>query len=144
MNKAEIVEIVDMFELTTEASKSCANRLESALTKTGSTSSRLSMASSSLSALRDKYDEESTDYISLNALSSILKFASVLGVDNKKPAQAEDKPAKKRKTGWENLKPVDAPSKPKKSAQVAEAHEQMERLLNAMQELDALKAELSR
>jgi hypothetical protein len=148
MNKIEIAEIVEMFELTSEASKSCTNRLESALTKTGSTASRLSMASSSLSALRDKYDDESTDYISLNALSSILKFASVLGVDNKKPAQAEDKPAKKRKTGWENLKPVDAPSKPRKQtakqAEITEAHEQMERLLNAMYELDALKAELSR
>ena len=119
MNKIEITEIVDMFELTSEASKSCVNRLESALTKSGSTASRLSMASSSLGALRDKYDDDSTDYISLNALSSILKFASVLGVDNKKPAQAEDKPAKKRKTGWENLKPADAtPAKPKKSASV--------------------------
>jgi hypothetical protein len=116
MNKVEITEIVDMFELTSEASKSCVNRLESALTKSGSTASRLSMASSSLSALRDKYDDESTDYISLNALSSILKFASVLGVDNKKP-QAEAKPAKKRKTGWENLKPVDAPAKPRKAKQ---------------------------
>ena len=119
MNKIEIAGIVEMFELTSEASKSCTNRLESALTKTGSTSSRLSMASSSLSALRDKYDEETSDHASLNALASILKFASVLGVDNKKPAQAEDKPAKKRKTGWENLKPADAtPSKPKKSAKV--------------------------
>jgi hypothetical protein len=116
MNKTEIVEIVDMFEMSAEASKSCVNRLESALTKTGSTSSRLSMASSSLSALRDKYEVESSDYASLNALSSILKFTSVLGVDNKKPAQAEAKPAKKRKTGWENLKDADAtPRKPKKS-----------------------------
>ena len=120
MNKIEITEIVDMFELTSEASKSCVNRLESALTKTGSTSSRLSMASSSLSALRDKYDDESTDYISLNALSSILKFASVLGVDNKKP-QAEATPKKSRKTGWENLKDADAvaPAKPKKTTRPA-------------------------
>ena len=136
MNKQEITEIVDMFELTSEASKSCVNRLESALTKTGSTSSRLSMASSSLGALRDKYDDDSTDYISLNALSSILKFASVLGVDNKKPAQAEDKPAKKRKTGWENLKPVDAPAKPKKSASVeldaVPTQELIEAFMNAM------------
>jgi hypothetical protein len=121
MNKVEITEIVDMFEMSAEASKSCVNRLESALTKTGSTSSRLSMASSSLSALRDKYDDETSDHASLNALSSILKFASVLGVDNKKPAQAEDKPAKKRKTGWENLKPVDAPAKPKRTKQLADA-----------------------
>jgi hypothetical protein len=119
MNKIEITEIVDMFEMSAEATKSCVNRLESALTKTGSTSSRLSMASSSLNALRDKYDDDSTDYASLNALASILKFASVLGVDNKKPAQAEDKPAKKRKTGWENLKPADAtPSKPSKAKSV--------------------------
>jgi hypothetical protein len=132
MNKIEITEIVDMFEMSAEASKSCVNRLESALTKTGSTSSRLSMASSSLSALRDKYDDETSDYASLNALSSILKFASVLGVDNKKPAQAEDKPAKKRKTGWENLKPVDAPSKPKKSASV-EVDQTTPEILEALQ-----------
>ena len=117
MNKQEITEIVDMFEMSAEVSKSCVNRLESALTKTGSTSSRLSMASSSLSALRDKSDEDSSDYASLNALSSILKFASVLGVDNKKQADASA-PAKKRKTGWEGLKPADAtPAKPRKAKQ---------------------------
>ena len=141
MNKIEITEIVDMFELTTEASKSCVNRLESALTKTGSTSSRLSMASSSLGALRDKYDAESTDYISLNALSSILKFASVLGVDNKKP-QAEATPKKSRKTGWENLKDADAPAKPKKTKAI-----EVEGLTDGLiiaQLLEALKVAQSR
>jgi hypothetical protein len=143
MNKIEITEIVDMFEMSAEASKSCVNRLESALTKTGSTSSRLSMASSSLSALRDKYEAESSDYASLNALSSILKFTSVLGVDNKKPAQAEAKPAKKRKTGWENLKPADAtPAKPKKTDanKLDEAHAQIAELLEVLNGLAELNA----
>jgi hypothetical protein len=143
MNKVEITEIVDMFEMSAEASKSCVNRLESALTKTGSTASRLSMASSSLSALRDKYDEETSDHASLNALSSILKFASVLGVDNKKPAQAEDKPAKKRKTGWENLKPADAkPSKPSKTEanKLDEAHAQISELLEVLNGIAELNA----
>ena len=144
MNKIEITEIVDMFELTSEASKSCVNRLESALTKTGSTSSRLSMASSSLSALRDKYEDDSTDYISLNALSSILKFASVLGVDNKKTASVEATPKKSRKTGWENLKDADAvaPAKPKKTKAI-----EVEGLTNELiiaQLLEALKVAQSR
>ena len=145
MNKQEITEIVDMFELTSEASKSCVNRLESALTKTGSTSSRLSMASSSLGALRDKYDAESTDYISLNALSSILKFASVLGVDNKKTASVEApaKPKKARKTGWENLKDADAtPAKPSKAdaKKLDEAHAQIADLLDILNGLAELNA----
>jgi hypothetical protein len=134
MNKNEIVEIVDMFELTTEASKSCVNRLESALTKTGSTASRLSMASSSLSALRDKYDDETTDYISLNALSSILKFASVLGVDNKK-AQTEATPKKSRKTGWENLKDADAIPTPKIRKETKPTKRDLHEMVDQAQEL---------
>lgn len=120
MNKQQIQEVVDMFELTTEASKSCVNRMDSALTKTGSASSRLSMASASLGALRDKYDSETADHASLNALSAILKFASVLGVDNKKTTEATQK---SKRENWHDADSAEAqaiiakksPRKPKQS-----------------------------
>jgi hypothetical protein len=117
MNKQEINEIVDMFALTSESAKSCANRLESALGKTGSASSRLSMAGSSLLSLADKSSNED-DQATLTAIGAFTKFLALVAVDNKKQAQADEapaKPKKARKTGWENLKPADAPAKPKKT-----------------------------
>jgi hypothetical protein len=117
MNKQEIVEIVDMFALTSESAKSCANRLESALGKTGSASSRLSMAGSSLLSLADKSENED-DQATLTAIGAFTKFLALVAVDNKKTASVEA-PTKKRKTGWENLKDADAtPAKPKKTKSV--------------------------
>jgi hypothetical protein len=117
MNKVEIKELVDLFQLTSETAKSCVNRFEASLSKTGSASSRLSMVGSSILKLAEQSPED--DQPTLEAIGNLAKFFSSVAVDNKKPAQAEDKPAKKRKTGWENLKPADAtPAKPKKSASV--------------------------
>ena len=115
MNKAEIKELVDLFQLTSETAKSCVNRFEASLSKTGSASSRLSMVGSSILKLAEQSPED--DQPTLEAIGNLAKFFSSVAVDNKKP-QAETTPKKSRKTGWENLKPVDAPSKPKKSASV--------------------------
>ena len=116
MNKAEIKELVDLFQLTSETAKSCVNRFEASLSKTGSASSRLSMVGSSILKLAEQSPED--DQPTLEAIGNLAKFFSSVAVDNKKP-QAEATPKKSRKTGWENLKPADAtPAKPKKSASV--------------------------
>lgn len=116
MNKTEIKELVDLFQLTAESAKSCANRFEASLGKTGSASSRLSMVGSSILKLAETANEE--DVPTLEAIGNLAKFFSSVAVDNKKTADASA-PAKKRKTGWENLKDADAtPAKPKKSKSV--------------------------
>ena len=145
MNKQEINEIVDMFALTSESAKSCANRLESALGKTGSASSRLSMAGSSLLSLADKSSNED-DQATLTAIGAFTKFLALVAVDNKKQAQADEapaKPKKARKTGWENLKPADAtPAKPSKAdaKKLDEAHAQIADLLDMLNGLAELNA----
>lgn len=136
MNKQEINEIVDMFALTAESAKSCANRLESALGKTGSASSRLSMAGSSLLSLADKSSNED-DQATLTAIGAFTKFLALVAVDNKKQASAEA-PAKKRKTGWENLKDADAPAKPKRTKQLADALDKPEVQNEIVQAVQAL------
>lgn len=115
MNKQEITELVAQWGLTSESAKSCVNRLESALTKTGSASSRLSMVGSSLLKLSEQAPAD--DAGTIEALGNMAKFFSHVAVDNKKQADAST-PAKKRKTGWEGLKPADAtPAKPRKAKQ---------------------------
>ena len=118
MNKTEIKELVDLFQLTSETAKSCVNRFEASLSKTGSASSRLSMVGSSILKLAEQSPED--DQPTLEAIGNLAKFFSSVAVDNKKP-QAEATPKKSRKTGWENLKPVDAPAKPKRTKQLADA-----------------------
>lgn len=113
MDKQQIKELVDLFSLTSDTAKSCVNRFEASLSKTGSASSRLSMVGSSILKLAEQVNEE--DAPTLEAIGQMAKFFSLVAVDNKK-AQAEATPAKKRKTGWEGLKDADAtPAKPKKS-----------------------------
>ena len=112
MNKADIKELVDLFQLTSDTAKSCVNRFEASLSKTGSASSRLSMVGSSILKLAEQSPED--DQPTLEAIGNLAKFFSSVAVDNKKP-QAEATPKKSRKTGWENLKDADAPAKPKKT-----------------------------
>jgi hypothetical protein len=112
MNKTEIKELVDLFQLTSDTAKSCVNRFEASLSKTGSASSRLSMVGSSILKLAEQSPED--DQPTLEAIGNLAKFFSSVAIDNKK-AQAEATPKKSRKTGWENLKDADAPRKPKKS-----------------------------
>lgn len=113
MNKSEIKELVDLFQLTSDTAKSCVNRFEASLSKTGSASSRLSMVGSSILKLAEQSPED--DQPTLEAIGNLAKFFASVAVDNKKP-QAENAPKKSRKTGWEGLKDADAtPRKPKKS-----------------------------
>jgi hypothetical protein len=115
MNKTEIKELVDLFQLTSDTAKSCVNRFEASLSKTGSASSRLSMVGSSILKLAEQSPED--DQPTLEAIGNLAKFFSSVAVDNKKP-QAEATPKKSRKTGWENLKDADAtPAKPRKAKQ---------------------------
>ena len=86
MNKQQINEMLEAWNFTSEARKSVANRLESALTKTGSASSRLNMASASLAKLAENLDDESTEQNEAQTMSAFLKFCSLVAVDNKKPA----------------------------------------------------------
>jgi hypothetical protein len=141
MNKTEIKELVDLFQLTSETAKSCVNRFEASLSKTGSASSRLSMVGSSILKLAEQSPED--DQPTLEAIGNLAKFFSSVAVDNKK-AQAEATPKKSRKTGWENLKDADevAPAKPKKTKAI-----EVEGLTNELiiaQLLEALKVAQSR
>ena len=78
MNKQEITNVVGMFDLSADVAKSLVNRLESALTKEGTPSAKLRMASSSLLALSDKCEEESNDEAVTLALGSFLAiFAEI-------------------------------------------------------------------
>jgi hypothetical protein len=140
MNKAEIKELVDLFQLTSDTAKSCVNRFEASLSKTGSASSRLSMVGSSILKLAEQSPED--DQPTLEAIGNLAKFFSSVAVDNKKP-QAEATPKKSRKTGWENLKDADAtPAKPKKTKAI-----EVEGLTDGLiiaQLLEALKVAQSR
>jgi hypothetical protein len=91
MNKQEISNMLDAWNFTSEAKKSVANRLESALSKTGSASSRLNMASASLAKLAESLDDESTEQNEAHTMSAFLKFCSLVAVDNKKPATQKTK-----------------------------------------------------
>lgn len=91
MNKQEINEMLGAWNFTSEAKKSVANRLESALTKTGSASSRLNMASASLAKLAESLDDESTEQAEAQTMSAFLKFCSLVAVDNKKPTTQKTK-----------------------------------------------------
>ena len=91
MNKQEINEMLSAWNFTSEAKKSVANRLESALTKTGSASSRLNMASASIAKLAETLDEETTEQAEAQTMSAFLKFCSLVAVDNKKPATQKNK-----------------------------------------------------
>jgi thiamine biosynthesis lipoprotein ApbE len=140
MNKNEIKELVDLFQLTSDTAKSCVNRFEASLSKTGSASSRLSMVGSSILKLAEQSPED--DQPTLEAIGNLAKFFSSVAVDNKKP-QAEATSKKSRKTGWENLKPADAkPSKPSKTEanKLDEAHAQIADLLDVLNGLAELNA----
>lgn len=91
MNKQEIIEMLEAWNFEADAKKSVANRLESALTKTGSASSRLNMASASLAKLAETLDEETSSHSEALTMSAFLKFCSLVAVDNKKPATEKTK-----------------------------------------------------
>lgn len=123
MNKQEINEMLGAWNFTSEAKKSVANRLESALSKTGSASSRLNMASASISKLAESLDDESTEQNEALTMSAFLKFCSLVAVDNKKPATQKTK-----RENWHDADSAEAqeilatksPRKPRKNKSVIE------------------------
>lgn len=132
MNKQEINEMLGAWNFTSEAKKSVANRLESALSKTGSASSRLNMASASISKLAESLDDESTEQNEALTMSAFLKFCSLVAVDNKKPATQKTK-----REQWHDADSAEAQEilnakKPRKSASVKPTDNQA--LINALLE----------
>jgi hypothetical protein len=81
---AQIKELVDQLPISSDVAKSISNRLESALTKSGSAQSRLRMASQSMNALASKYDADTDENGYADLFARIFTIASLIGVDNKK------------------------------------------------------------
>jgi hypothetical protein len=82
---AQIKELTEQLPIATDVQKSIANRLESALTKSGSAQSRLRMASQSLNALAKKLSDDEQGYADIFA--RIFEIGALIGVDNKKPTE---------------------------------------------------------
>jgi hypothetical protein len=135
---ALIKELTEQLPVASDVQKSIANRLESALTKTGSASSRLRMASQSLNALANKYEADTDENGYADLFARIFAIGAEIGVDNKKPAT--------EKTTRENWHDADSakgqeilatksPRKPRKTKSVdtkTEAHEQIAILLDVL------------
>jgi len=81
---AEIKELVDQLPISSDVQKSIANRLDSALTKNGSASSRLRMASQSMNALANKYEADTDENGYADLFARIFAIGALIGVDNKK------------------------------------------------------------
>ena len=82
---AQIKELTEQLPIATDVQKSIANRLESALTKSGSAQSRLRMASQSLNALAKKLSDDEQGYADIFA--RVFEIGALIGVDNKKPTE---------------------------------------------------------
>ena len=141
---ALIKELTEQLPVASDVQKSIANRLESALTKTGSAQSRLRMASQSLNALANKYEADTDENGYADLFARIFAIGAEIGVDNKKPATEKTK-----RENWHDADSVEAktilatksPKKPRKTKSVdaesikAEAHEQINVLLDVLNEL---------
>ena len=134
---AQITELVDQLPISADVAKSIGNRLDSALTKSGSAQSRLRMASQSMNALASKYDADTDENGYADLFARIFAIASLIGVDNKKPATE-----KTTRENWHDADSAEAKAitsktskpKPRKSASVKPNDSQA--LINAL--LDAL------
>ncbi len=99
--------------------------MESALTKTGSASSRLRMASQSLNALANKYEADTDENGYADLFARIFAIGAEIGVDNKKPATEKTK-----RENWHDADSVEAktilatksPKKPRKTKSVDTAN----------------------
>jgi len=87
----EIKELAEQLPISAEVRKSIVNRLESALTKTGSASSRLKMASASMNALANKYEADTEENGYADLFARIFEIGAQIGVDNKKEATQKTK-----------------------------------------------------
>ena len=81
----QIKELTEQLPIASDVQKSIANRLESALTKSGSAQSRLRMASQSLNALAKKLSDDEQGYADIFA--RVFEIGALIGVDNKKPTE---------------------------------------------------------
>ena len=138
---AQIKELTEQLPVASDVQKSIANRLESALTKTGSAQSRLRMASQSLNALANKYEADTDENGYADLFARIFAIGAEIGVDNKKPATEKTK-----RENWHDADSVEAqkilatksPKKPRKTKSVSademktEAHEQIALLLDVL------------
>jgi hypothetical protein len=133
---AQIKELIEQIPVNSDVAKSIQNRLESALTKSGSAQSRLRMASQSLNALAKKLSDDEQGYADIFA--RIFEIGALIGVDNKKPTEP-----KSTREQWHDADSVEAktilatksPRKPRKTKSVdtkAEAHEQIALLLDVL------------
>jgi len=95
---AQIKELTAQLPISADVQKSIANRLESALTKKGSASSRLRMASQSLNALAEKYEADTDENGYADLFARIFEIGALIGVDNK--AEATQKTSKKTRENW--------------------------------------------
>ena len=88
---AQIKELAEQLPISLDVQKSIVNRLESALTKTGSAQSRLRMASQSMNALANKYEADSDESGYADLFARIFAISAEIAIDNKKPATEKTK-----------------------------------------------------
>lgn len=136
MNK-QIKELTEQLPIGADVQKSIANRLESALTKTGSAQSRLRMASQSLNALANKYEADTDENGYADLFARIFAIGAEIGVDNKK--QTEPKSTRENWHDADSAKGKEilaskSPKKPRKTASVdaVPTQELIESFLRAM------------
>jgi hypothetical protein len=122
---AQIKELADQLPISSDVQKSIVNRLESALTKTGSAQSRLRMASQSMNALASKYEADTDENGYADLFARIFTIASLIGVDNKK-----DSAKKTTRENWHDADSAEgqtilatkSPRKPRKTKSVDTAN----------------------
>lgn len=135
---AQIKELAEQLPVSSDVQKSIVNRLESALTKTGSAQSRLRMASQSMNALANKYQADSDESGYADLFARMFAISAEIAIDNKKPATEKTK-----RENWHDADSAEAqailatksPRKPRKTKSVdtkTEAHEQIAILLDVL------------
>lgn len=144
---ALIKELADQLPISSDVQKSIVNRLESALTKTGSAQSRLRMASQSMNALANKYEADTDENGYADLFARIFAISAEIATDNKKPATEKTK-----RENWHDADSKEAqtilatksPRKPRKNKSVdadqmkAEAKAQIANLIALMNEIDVI------
>ena len=135
MEKSQIAEMLAPFALSAQTAKSATNRVESALSKQGTPAQLLSGIALSMRGLRDKVDENSSDYGSVLALETAFTFATAI-------AKKGSEKATKTREVWADsqeeaqaIKAAQTPSKPKKAQKVAEPQAQTSFTLEEVQAL---------
>lgn len=125
MDKNQITEMLAPFALSATTAKSAANRIESALTKTGTPAQLLSSVSLSMRGLKEKTNEDSSDYGAVYALESAFAFASAIskkGTEKAKGATREVwADSQEEAIALKKAQEATKPAKPKKAQAPAQA-----------------------